>query len=395
MIRFCLYPHPTALNRGCEAIAVSTNEILEQVFPDSEKALLKGFLDDDERLISKFYELKCIPMPHIQRFSPTWFMHQIYKNANKNDIDYVIKALSKKFLLKYKKALNPFDIFLSIGGDNYCYGKPTAFFAVNKALKNLGKKTALWGCSIEPDSIDNDMVDDLKRYDLIIARESITYNALISHGLKNAKLYPDPAFTLKATDTHEVEIIKNTVGLNLSPMALEFSKNADCVMKAYLNLIDFILEKTDMDIALIPHVTIWTTNDLNTLKTIKGKYLDNDRVKLIGDHNCMEQKSIISKCRFFIGARTHATIAAYSSCVPTLVAGYSVKAKGIATDIFGTYENYVTPVQEFEDENILIERFEWLVRNEDKMRKHLAEFMPGYIEKAWQAGEEIKKISEI
>lgn len=47
----------------------------------------------------------------------------------------------------------------------------------------------------------------------------------------------------------------------------------------------------------------------------------------------------------FIGARTHATIAAYSSLVPTLVVGYSVKARGIARDLFGTEKNYVLPVQ--------------------------------------------------
>ena len=47
----------------------------------------------------------------------------------------------------------------------------------------------------------------------------------------------------------------------------------------------------------------------------------------------------------FIGARTHATIAAYSSCVPTLVVGYSIKARGIAKDLFGTDEGYVLPVQ--------------------------------------------------
>ena len=50
------------------------------------------------------------------------------------------------------------------------------------------------------------------------------------------------------------------------------------------------------------------------------------RVLLVGDHNCMELKGFIGRCRFFVGARTHATIAAYSSCVPTLAAGYSVKS---------------------------------------------------------------------
>ena len=62
------------------------------------------------------------------------------------------------------------------------------------------------------------------------------------------------------------------------------------------------------------------------------------RVVFFEDHNCMELKGIISKCRFFVGARTHSTIAAYSMGIPTLVVGYSVKARGIARDLLGGEE---------------------------------------------------------
>lgn len=85
-----------------------------------------------------------------------------------------------------------------------------------------------------------------------------------------------------------------------------------------------------------------------------------DRICIVDDHNCMQQKYIISQCSYFIGARTHATIAAYSTCVPTLVVGYSVKAKGIAKDLFGTYENYVIPVQELKEQSDLLNSFLWL-----------------------------------
>ena len=49
---------------------------------------------------------------------------------------------------------------------------------------------------------------------------------------------------------------------------------------------------------------------------------------------------IISKCRFFVVARTHATIAAYSTGVPTIVISYSVKSRGIARDLFGDEKGY-------------------------------------------------------
>ena len=103
-------------------------------------------------------------------------------------------------------------------------------------------------------------------------------------------------------------------------------------------------------------------------------------------------KYVISKCRAFIGARTHATIAAYSSMVPTLVVGYSVKAKGIAQDIFGTWENYVLPVQTLLSPEELIGAFEWMMEREDEIRTQLQKVMPDYCKKAAGAGEEIRKL---
>ena len=94
----------------------------------------------------------------------------------------------------------------------------------------------------------------------------------------------------------------------------------------------------------------------------------------------------------FIGARTHATIAAYSTCVPTLVMGYSIKAKGIAKDLFGKYENYVIPVQSLSKDEDLSLAFDWLHQNEDSIRTHLKEFMPSYCEKSLEAAKELEKL---
>ena len=70
---------------------------------------------------------------------------------------------------------------------------------------------------------------------------------------------------------------------------------------------------------------------------------------MVGDAPCEELKGCISRCRFLVAARTHASIAAYSTGVPTLVAGYSVKARGIARDLFGTEDGHVLPVQAMDD----------------------------------------------
>ena len=150
-----------------------------------------------------------------------------------------------------------------------------------------------------------------------------------------------------------------------------------------------------MNVALIPHV-IWEDNndDRKPSKFLYDKFKYTNRVVLIEDDNCEVLKGYISRCRFFIGARTHSTIAAYSTYVPTLVVGYSIKAKGIAKDIFGTYENYVIPVQNLENKGDLLKSFKWMLDREDSIKDHMNKFIPSYKEKSLDAAKELSKIIE-
>ena len=71
-----------------------------------------------------------------------------------------------------------------------------------------------------------------------------------------------------------------------------------------------------------------------------------------------------------IAARTHASIAAYSSCIPTLVIGYSVKSRGIAEDLFGNYKDYVLPTEELTSDS-LIKYFNYIESNKNKIKEIL------------------------
>ena len=130
-----------------------------------------------------------------------------------------------------------------------------------------------------------------------------------------------------------------TIGINISPMIVSHAKEHGITVQNYRKLIEHILGTSANRVALIPHV-IWKNNDdRKTLAELYQGYEENERVMLLPDMPCGKLKYIIAGCRAFIGARTHATIAAYSSFVPTLVVGYSVKALVIARDLFGSEEN--------------------------------------------------------
>ncbi|MBQ7430319.1 MAG: polysaccharide pyruvyl transferase family protein, partial [Butyrivibrio sp.] len=159
------------------------------------------------------------------------------------------------------------------------------------------------------------------------------------------------------------------------------AKEGDTI-NGYKKLIQHIMDCTNMQIALIPHV-VWNSNDdREPLRELYEEFKDTGRVIMIEDTDCKKLKGYISRCRIFVGARTHSTIAAYSSCVPTLVIGYSVKSRGIATDIFGTDERFVLPVQTISKPQQLVDSFDYMLLHEHSVKEHLKLVMPEYIETA-------------
>lgn len=280
-------------------------------------------------------------------------------------------------------------------GITYCYSGFEQYEILNANFQKKGVKTVLWGCSVEPDLIGEEMARDLAGYSLITARESISYEAL-KRVNPNTRLYPDPAFQLDTVKLPLPEGFdeRNTVGINISPTVISFERDSGKTLEAAVTLIRYIIQETDMQIALIPHVVWGNMDDRIIHKKLYEMFQDTGRVVLLEDHNCMELKGFIARCRLFIGARTHATIAAYSSCVPTVVLGYSVKARGIAKDLFGTEEGYVLPVQSLRGRDNLAQAFAWLLKNEASIRARLQAVMPAYCAKALDAGKEIDLLRE-
>lgn len=384
--RLVMYLHGGSGNHGCEAIVNSTCHMIE----DIPKLLVTNSEKED-----KYYSVA--PLCDIlqeRKIAEHFFAHVWY---------YVWRMVfhDPESFMRYrfrdvlKKNLAP--LYVSIGGDMYCYelSKKEAIVA-NSTFNRAGTKTVLWGCSLEPELLkDPEVVADMKRYALITPRESITADALKAAGVvENVKFYPDPAFSLQPEKINLPTAFQvgNTIGINISPMIVRNETVEGITVSNYKKLMDHILQTTDYSIALIPHV-MWNYNDDRlTLAELYEDYKDNDRVILFEDMSCQKLKYIISRCRAFIGARTHATIAAYSSMVPTLVVGYSVKARGIARDLFGTEENYVLPVQTLSDPEELINAYDWMMEREEQIRGRLETVMPDYCAKARAAGEELRKL---
>lgn len=377
MSKVFLYNHGGSANHGCEALV----RTVCRIFEDKRKLdlLSESPQQDIHYDIQKIANVK----PAIQvmsRLSIDFFKAYLHLKRTGDYFPMDVLPYTKSI-----RQLKSGDVEISIGGDIYCYDDYPKFIRLHELICKRGCKTVLLGCSLEESLFsDSSFIEDMRHYDYISARESLTYDLLKKAGLTNIGLAPDSAFTLPEEELPLPQGFAegNTIGLNISPLVASKEPQKDIVYMNFKYLIRSILDKTDCSVALIPHV-VWEGNDDRTiLERLYSEFCDSERVILVSDCNCMQIKGYISRCRFFIGARTHATIAAYSTGVPTLVLGYSIKSRGIAKDLFGTDEHYVIPVQDLEKEQDLCAAFEWLWKHENIVRQKLGEVMPGYVARA-------------
>ena len=364
-----LYSHYGSTNHGCEAIVRSTIKALGE----ERNISLYSMNPSDDRKYNLHEKIQIVDGQN----TANGLIYKLKYKLLKDDMIYY-KAIYKEFL----KSIKENEIYFSIGGDNYCYKNSRWLQLLNKEINANNAKTVLWGCSINEDELNETLVNDLNRYMLITAREHLTIKYLRKYGVKTRIEYiPDTAFILDKDMSKipmEMESEKEFIGINVSPVVVENAERKELVYRNYYKLIKYLIENTDYYITLIPHVVINGNDDRELLNKLYTDFEKNPRIILIDDYNCEQLKGIISRCVAFIGARTHSTIAAYSSCVPTLVVGYSVKAKGIAEDLFGTTENYVIPTQELRTEDQLTKGMQWIIDNKDEIKTHLEEIMPEY-----------------
>jgi len=234
---------------------------------------------------------------------------------------------------------------LSVGGDNYSldYGKPELFTVLDEIAFKYKKPIIIWGASIGPfnklPKYEEYIINHFKKVTGIFVRESVSFDYLASKGLReNVYLSADPAFLLKSVEpVLDRPIVDGAVGINLSPLMARYVTGGNYKKWVILaaDIVREICAVTRRKIYLIPHETSPHTNDYVFLSDVLSLLHEVDVTLISNRYNAAETKWIIGKMASFAGARTHSTIAAISSGVPTLSFVYSIKATGINKDFFG------------------------------------------------------------
>lgn len=384
-MKIMMFAHDGSLNRGCEAIVRSSTHIIKEKIQGAKVYLASGKPDTD-KVITKLDGIYDGSARGLKKYSYDWFVSAM-KVKLFQDETYALGKIHNNIV----KHIPSMDVCLSIGGDNYCYGEQPGWYEINRRVKASGKKLVLWGCSIGEEDMSDRKLEDLRQFDLILARETLTYDMLVAKGLTNVKLCADSAFTMEKEELQLPEGWQegNTIGLNFSPLVWKKNKESRTAVK---DLITHILDTTDMTIALTPHVMEGGNDDYEVLHQYYEEFKHTQRVILLPNHlTAIQYKGYISRMRFFIGARTHATIAAYSNYVPTMVLGYSVKSKGISKDIFGE-EKLVLSIDQISSGFMLKAKFDEMIQEEKLIRQQLQASIPRIKKMSYKAVEYLDKL---
>lgn len=388
---FLFYGNGSLLNRGCEAILRSTVAIFQKEFSPCR------FVNASRAEHTPDEETPDLPVRHIfsrsiRRWTLRWAVRQVRK------------CVPVGILEAFEQALPECSAALALGGDNYSldYGRPKWFFRANDIILRKGKPTILWGASVGPFDKDAEFelwaAKALKHVTLICARESETVAYLASLGVtKNVRLVADPAFILEPTavdlDADGLGVLREPCfGLNLSPLLGRYWRREKPWIDAAADCLRAVLKVVEMPVVLVPHVFTPSSDDAAFLKSVAARVPEaRERCVVIAkQYSAPQLKWIISQLVGFAGARTHATIAALSSGVPTVSIGYSMKSRGINKDVFG-HDDWVLPLERLEPAG-LAEAVRRVIEAGASVSAHLKKTMPAYQEKTWQAAGLVRKV---
>ncbi len=390
-------------NRGCEAITRGTVKMLKEFYEDPSFVAISHFQNDGQFQAQRKSELDP-SIRHLQstrpqrRFDREWWKQKIKR--------FFMPAAAKRDL--YREML-PFvpkaKAVFSVGGDNYSldYGLPRLFTDLDDVVLGRGKPIIIWGASVGPFSrmpeYEKFMSQHLKSVTAIFARETGTVEYLDSIGVRdNVSLMVDPAFFMEAVEPQNDQkprILPGTIGLNLSPLMAGYVTDGNIPewIKLSTRILTRIREKTWRPVLLIPHVVSPHSNDHAFLQEVMHFYNNVDpEVQLLpASFNAAQTKWIISQCDIIAAARTHATIAGFSSRIPTVSFAYSLKAKGINHDIFGNTDKYLLDPKTVSPETT-VEKIELALKETPLIKEALAKYLTEAANMKITIFEELNKI---
>lgn len=372
-----LYGIGGVFNFGCEAIIRGTVSKLRIIYQYNNLRIRYASLQS-EYDYNKLRDLNIEIVPR-----------RIYKTL----ITKLLKKLLTLFQLRNRyfcfediSILKGIDIVYSIGGDiytlNHCKKFNEIVIYFGDYCITHGIPYVIYGASIGPftesNRIEKIMARHLKSCAGIYCRENEALQYLNTLGIKrNVTLYHDPAFDAGTLTRSKSEI--DYIGINLSPLSIKYSYSSaefNIVAGKQAEIIRAIIDSTNCNILLIPHVLSMTNtmdNDLIYLKGIYDRIDESVKSKVVlieKDLGYLGTKQKLHCCRVVIAARMHCALNAITENIPTLFLSYSRKSVGMSRYVYGS-DIFLIKLNEFLDKDTLLKRIDYLLKNNELISRQL------------------------
>lgn len=387
-------------NRGCEALVRSTVSLLQVAF-GGVKVLVPSF--DKARDSLQWPEsaqagVEFVDAPPMPNWLGKWSA-ACRRFPWVRALPHPRPSIAESFVADMLRA----DAVVSIGGDAYSldYGLGGLYFNVGiaEAATRIGKPTVLWGASVGPFTseprAERRVAEHLRRLTLVTVREGHSVEYLQTIGVvDNVIGVVDSAFVLQpqpvdARAWWPSQPGDGVIGLNVGWLIDSLRRRAGQpggVVGEVAGFVRDVMQRTAYAVLLVPHVAPLSGDLVNNDEAFNRRLMEalggatSRLAQVPSGLNAAQLKSVISQCRLLIGGRTHATIAGFSSGVPTLSVAYSVKAKGINRDLFGD-ERYVLETPRL-SQATLWSGLELLQRDEGAIRARYDLVLPKWRERA-------------
>lgn len=300
-----------------------------------------------------------------------------------------IKHIRKN--LRFYKIFKQADYIMDIGqGDSFAdiYGARRFNWIdrIHRVARFLSKSYILLPRTIGPftnPTIRQKAIKSIVGASLVMTRDgqSLDYVKELAGNKAHVKEFIDVAFFLPYT---KMDFDKDFVhvGLNISSLLWnggytrdnQFGLKAD-YQQIMRKVLAWFLSKENVKVHLISHVAMGERNVENDYEVAFDlwKSMHHDRLVLSPlFFSPIEAKSYIAGMDFFMGARMHATIAAFSAGVPVVPMAYSRKFNGLFIDTL-SYSHLIDLKED--DENTILTKVEGGFSNRDSLQQEIADRM--------------------
>jgi len=376
-------------NKGCVALCISTLYLIDKLLKENNIPYKFYLPDSGHTSIGKHtYDVNG---NEIEFYSCSY--------VNWTDTKTFLKQLALRIFKReeHKTNRNIFknaDFIFDIGqGDSFSdiYGKQR--FEMIDRIHKVARINKIPYCILpqtigpfKDENIKNQALKSINKADVVMARDLQSLSFVNDNcAQKDVDEYIDVAFFMPF-ERQSFAKEKTHVGINVSSLlwhggytkANQFGLKSD-YQKLITEIIEYFLKIPNVQLHIVPHVVSAEShveNDYEVSYHLSNKYKDVILAPLF--LSPIYAKNYIAGMDFFLGARMHATIAAFSSGVPVFPMAYSRKFNGLFEDTLSY--SFMGDLINHDAETILTE-LRHAFEQRDRLVEIIRERMNGVVEK--------------